>query len=197
MSFRGEGRTNEIDRSLTDPDARLARKSKSQESRLAHGLHMLMKNKNGLAMDFAATEANGTAERHQALWMVCRAKGRHDLRPLTLAAGKGYDAGPTLHALEVEGGVVPLVPIRRDASWSRTPAAEARRRAHPRTRTKQYRTAQQTRKRVQKIYSWSETIGGLRRSHHVGRWKSEQLGLVVCAAYNLLRLTRLSRERGG
>lgn len=195
VSFRGERRRNQTHRSLTDPEARLARKSKGQESRLAHGLHVLMENRNGLVVDFTTSEANGTAEREQALTMVRRSKQRHDLTPRTLAADKGYDAGPFLHTLEVEEEVVPLVPIRRGAIRSTTPAAEARRRARRRQRTKRYQRAQRTRKRVEEIYGWSKTIGGLRRSRHVGRWKIEQQGLVVCAAYNLLRLTHLSRER--
>jgi hypothetical protein len=35
-------------------------------------------------------------------------------------------------------------------------------------------------------------MGGLRRSRHLGRWKIEQNGLLVLAAYNLLRLARMS-----
>lgn len=155
-----------------------------------------MENRNGLVVDFIASEANGTAERDQALAMVRRTKERHDLSPRTLAADKGYDAGPFLHALEAEDGVVPLVPIRRGAIRSDSPAAEARRRARRRKRTKRYKNAQRTRKRVEEIYGWSKTIGGLRRSRHVGRWKIEQQGLVVCAAYNLLRLSRLSSREG-
>lgn len=195
VSFRGERRTNETHHSLTDPEARLARKSKGQESRLAHSLHVLMENKNGLVLDFSASEANGRAEPEQALAMVRRTKERHGLAPRTLAADKGYDAGPFLHTLEAEEGVVPLVPTRRGVIRSTTPAAEARRKARRRTRTKRYKKAQRTRKRVEEIYGWSKTIGGLRRSRHVGRWKIQQQGLVVCAAYNLLRLARLSRER--
>ena len=196
VSFRGERRRNETHRSLTDPEARLARKSKGQESRLAHGLHVLMENRNGLVLDFATSEANGTAERDQALAMVRRTKQRHDVSPRTLAADKGYDAGPFLHALEAEDGVVPLVPTRRGPIRSDTAAAEARRRARRRKHTKRYQNAQRTRKRVEEIYGWSKTIGGLRRSRHVGRWKIEQQGLVVCAAYNLLRLSRLSSREG-
>lgn len=196
VSFRGERRRNETHRSLTDPEARLARKSNGQESRLAHGLHVLMENRNGLVVDFATSEANGTAERDQALAMVRRTKQRHELTPRTLAADKGYDAGPFLHALEAEDGVVPLVPTRRGPIRSDTAASEARRRARRRKRTKRYQNAQRTRKRVEEIYGWSKTIGGLRRSRHVGRWKIEQQGLVVCAAYNLLRLSRLSSREG-
>lgn len=196
VNFRGERRRNETHRSLSDPEARLARKSRGQEARLSHGLHVLMENKNGLVLDFSASEANGTAEREQALAMVRRTKQRHDLSPRTLGADKGYDAGPFLHTLEADEGVVPLVPTRTGAIRSETPAGEARRRARRRQRTKRYREAQRTRKRVEEIYGWSKTIGGLRRSRHVGRWKIEQQGLVVCAAYNLLRLSRLtSRER--
>lgn len=192
VSFRGERRRNETHRSLTDPEARLARKSRGQESRLAHGLHVLMENRNGLVMDFDVSEANGAAERKQALRMVRRTKQRHDVRPRTLAADKGYDAGPFLHTLEAEEGIVPLVPTRRGAIRSDDPPARARRRARRRQRTKRYQQAQRTRKRVEEIYGWGKTIGGLRRSRHVGRWKIEQTGLIVYAAYNLLRLARIS-----
>jgi len=192
VSFRGERRRNETHRSLTDPEARLARKSRGQESRLAHGLHVLMENRHGLVMDFAVSEANGTAEREQALRMLRRTTQRQDVNPRTLAADKGYDAGPFLHTLEAEEGIVPLVPTRGGAIRSDGPAAEARRRARRRRRTKRYEQAQRTRKRVEEIYGWGKTIGGLRRSRHVGRWKIEQTGLIVCAAYNLLRLARMS-----
>ncbi|MGO6937331.1 IS5/IS1182 family transposase, partial [Rhizobium ruizarguesonis] len=45
--FRKEKRSNETHASTTDPDARLYRKSKGQESRLAYLGHALMENRNG------------------------------------------------------------------------------------------------------------------------------------------------------
>ncbi|MGO7396181.1 IS5/IS1182 family transposase, partial [Rhizobium ruizarguesonis] len=48
--FRKEKRSNETHASTTDPDARLYRKSKGQESRLAYLGHALMENRNGLVV---------------------------------------------------------------------------------------------------------------------------------------------------
>lgn len=109
----------------------------------------------------------------------------------TLGADKGYDAGAFRHTLEEED-VLPLVPIRKGAIKAATPEAEARRRARRRQKTVQYALAQRLRKRVEEVFGWSKTIGGLRRSRHVGRWKIGQQALTVAAAYNLLRMARLS-----
>jgi hypothetical protein len=54
-----------------------------------------------------------------------------------------------------------------------------------------YAISQKIRKRVEEIFGWCKTIGGLARSRLVGRWKITQEALVVAAAYNLLRMTRM------
>lgn len=110
----------------------------------------------------------------------------------TLAADKGYAAGPFLHELEAEDGVVPLVAMPNVPIRAEGVEAEARRRAKRRQRTKRYARAQRIRKRVEEIIGWGKTIGGLRRSRHVGGWKILRQALVVGAAYNLFRLTRPS-----
>src|SRR5215471_15533169 len=48
--FRGEKRCNETHESTTDPDARLYRKASGQESRLCYMAHVVMENRNGLAV---------------------------------------------------------------------------------------------------------------------------------------------------
>lgn len=191
VNFRGERRTNATHRSLTDPEARLMKKSPGERARLAHGGHVLMENKAGLVVDVSLSEARTKAERSEARAMVRRVRKRHGLRMRTLAADKGYDAGAFLHGLEVEEKIVPLVPIREGPIRSRGPEADARRRARRRRRTKRYRMAQRIRKRVEESIGWAKTIGGLRRSRHVGRWKIAQQALIVFAGYNLLRLARL------
>ena len=191
VGFHGQRRTNATHRSLTDPEARLYKKSPGVGAKLAHGAHVLMENRNGLMVDVSVSEARTRAEREEALVMVRRAKGRHGLRMKTLAADKGYAAGPFLHELEAEDGVVPLVAMPKVPIRSEGVEAEARRRVKRRQRTKRYARAQRIRKRVEEIIGWGKTIGGLRRSRHVGRWKILQQALVVGAAYNLLRLTRL------
>lgn len=191
ISFRGQRRSNATHRSLTDPEARLMRKGQGQAAKLAHGGHVLMENRHGLVIDVSVSPADGRAEREQALQLTRRSRQRHRLKPRTLAADKGYDAGPFLHALEVEEQIVPLIPTRNRPIKSRTPEADARRRARRRQRTQRYRLAQRCRKRVEEIFGWTKIIGRLERTRHVGRWKIEQQWLVVNAAYNLLRLGRL------
>lgn len=197
VSFRGERRSNATHRSLTDPEARLMRKAPGQAAQLAHGAHVLMENRHGLVIDVSVSEVGGTAERNQALHLTRRSRRRHRLKPRTLAADKGYDAGPFLHTLETREKIVPLVPIRNRAIKSHGPEADARRRARRRQRTQRYQVAQRRRKRVEEIFGWTKIIGGLQRSRHVGRWKIEQQWLVVNAAYNLLRLSRLEALSGG
>lgn len=195
MDFRGERRGNATHRSLSDPEARLMRKSLGQQAKLSHGVHVLMENRSGLVVDVSVSEARTKAEREEALVMTRRVRKRHRLVMRTLAADKGYDAGPFLHTLERER-VVPLIPIRDRPIRSRGPEADARRRARRRQRTKRYQMSQRTRKRVEEGIGWSKTIGGLRRSRHVGRWKIGQQVLIVYATYNLLRLARLATIAG-
>jgi hypothetical protein len=45
---------------------------------------------------------------------------------------------------------------------------------------------------VEEMIGWSKVIGGMDCCRHVGRWKNEQRGLIVGAAYNPIRLTQLS-----
>jgi transposase len=68
--FRTEKRSNETHASTTDPDARLYRKGKGQESRLCYMGHVLMENRHGLAVLGEVTQATGTAEREAALAML-------------------------------------------------------------------------------------------------------------------------------
>lgn len=193
INFRGEKRTNATHQSITDPEARLYRKAAGQASRLCHSAHALMENRNGLLVDVAVAPANGYAEREEALRMVRRTRERQQVRISTLGADAGYDAGPFLHTLEHEEQVVPHVPTRTGEITGTDEAADARRRARGRQQScEAYRVSQRIRKRVEEIFGWAKTIGGLRRARHVGRWKIGQQALLVGAAYNLLRLARLA-----
>lgn len=191
VNFRGEKRRNDTHTSVVDPEARLYRKGAGVGAKLCHGAHVLMENRNGLVVDVSVSEANGRAERDEALKLVKRSKRRHGLRMKTLAADKGHAAGAFLHELETGEGVVPLVAMPDVPIRSAGPAADARRRAKRRQTTKRYAVAQRIRKRVEEINGWTKSIGGMRRSRHVGRWKLSQVVLVVHAAYNLLRMGRL------
>ncbi len=110
VDFRGQKRSNDTHASRTDPEARLYRKGIGQEAKLSHMGHLLTESRHGLIVGVTVSEANGTAERQAALDLLTRAKRRHRLRPTTLGADKGYDAGECLRKLE-RRKVTPHVPI--------------------------------------------------------------------------------------
>src|SRR5213595_171903 len=70
VNFHGERRSNTTHASTTDPDARLARKGKAQEAKLCYTGHVLMENRNGLAVGGCVLPASGHAERAAALELV-------------------------------------------------------------------------------------------------------------------------------
>ena len=191
VNFHDEKRSNKTHRSIVDPEARLARKGKGKPALLSHSAHVLMENRNGLCLDIAVDEANGYAERIQSGAMLDHVHRRHGLWPRTLGADAGYKDGRYLDALE-QFGIEPHVPIGEGPIRGKHDAAEARRRARRRRRTKGYRLSQRIRKRVEEIFGWCKTVGGLARSRFVGRWKLKQQSELTAAAYNLLRMARLA-----
>ena len=54
-----------------------------------------------------------------------------------------------------------------------------------------YCVSQKIRKRVEEIFGWIKTVGGLRRSRYRGRERTQAWGYFVAGTYNLLRLARL------
>ena len=88
VDFHGERRSNDTHCSTTDEDALLARKGKGKEAKLSYAGHVLMENRNGLAVEVMVTQATGTAERDAALLMAEGIAGDHQV---TLGADKNYD----------------------------------------------------------------------------------------------------------
>jgi transposase len=197
VDFRGQKRTNDTHASRTDPEARLYRKGVGREAKLSHMGHVLGENRHGLIVGVAVSEANGTAERAAALDLLTRAKRRHKLRPKTLGADKGYDAGDFLRKLE-RRKVTPHVPIVKPPRDPRTvpqkdqvPDIRARRRMQARLDTDGYTLSQRCRKKIEEGIGWIKTVAGLARSRWVGRWKLQQMAELAAAAYNLVRMRKL------
>lgn len=197
VDFRGQKRTNATHASRTDPEARLYRKSAGQEAKLSHMGHVLAENRHGLIVGVTVSEANGTAERQAALDMLTRAKRRHKLRPKTVGADKGYDAGEFLRKLE-RRKVTPHVPIVKPPRDPKTvpqkdqiPDIRARRRMQARLGTAGYTLSQRCRKKIEEGIGWLKTVAGLARSRWVGRWKLRQMAELAAAAYNLVRMRTL------
>jgi hypothetical protein len=88
VNFHGEKRGNDTHESTTEPDVRLARKSNSDESKLAYCGNVMIENRKGMVVDTELFQCNGTAERDAALLMAERIQGSSRV---TVAGDKGYD----------------------------------------------------------------------------------------------------------
>lgn len=197
VDFHGQKRTNDTHRSRTDPEAKLYRKGRGKEAKLAHMGHTLGENRNGLIVAIAVTEANGTAERSAALDMLDELKATHAVQPKTLGADKGYDDGEFFRDVESRQ-IEPHVPlVKEPRNPEKVPdrkqrlGVEARQRMKTRMASEGYRLSQKCRKKIEEGYGWLKSIGGLARSRVVGRWKLKQLLEIAAAAYNLVRLRKL------
>ena len=182
VNFRGERRSNATHQSTTDPEARLARKSKGREAKLSFMGHALMENRSGLLVDFALTQATGTAERETApkLLDAARQRGFH---PRTLGADKSYDTAECVAELrrrKVTPHVAQNTSGRRSAIDGRTTSSPG------------YTISQQIRKRVEEIFGWMKTTGGFRRTRYRGLDRSRLAAYLVATAYNLVRMARLA-----
>src|SRR5712692_3618393 len=88
IDFHGEQRSNATHQSTTDPEARLARKGAGKEAKLSYAGHVLMENRNGIAVNGQVTQADGRAEPQAAIAMVEEIPGQ---QRVTLGADKGYE----------------------------------------------------------------------------------------------------------
>ena len=88
IDYHGAQRANDTHESTSDPDARLYRKGKGKEAKLCYAGHVLMENRNGLAVDGQITKATGTAEREAAVEMLEDVAGD---RRVTVGTDKAYD----------------------------------------------------------------------------------------------------------
>ena len=176
VDFHGEQRRNDTHQSTTDPAARLARKGPGKEAKLSYAGHVLMENRNGLAVDGCVTQATGRAEVEAAIALVERIEG---WKRVTLGADKGYDRKEFVLQLR-EHQVTPHL--------ARKPTSIIDART---TRHSGYALSQQKRKRVEEIYGWLKTVAGLRKTRHRGVPGVGWMFTLALAAYNLVRMRNL------
>jgi hypothetical protein len=179
VDFTGEKRTNETHQSTTDPDARLYKKAKGQESKLCYLGHLLMENRNGLVVNARVTKATGTAERDAAVDMLGEIPAR---KRITVGGDKAYDTREFVRqarALEVTPHVAQNMKNRSSAIDNRT------------TRHAGYPISQRKRKRVEEIFGWMKTVGMLRKTRHRGTARVGWIFTFGVAVYNLVRMRNL------
>jgi len=184
VNFHGEKRSNATHASVTDPDARLARKSKNTAALLCHLGSVLMDNRHGLIVATDVRAPGYDAERDAAVEMVTTLEPR--ARRRTLGADKAYDTTEfvaDLRACQMTPHVAPNIHEKRLQS-----AIDGRTLRHA-----GYDVSQLKRKLVEEGFGWGKTIGGLRKLHHRGREKVAWLFTFTHAAYDLVRMRTLLR----
>jgi transposase len=182
VNFRKEKRSNATHQSVTDPDARLARKSRNTAALLCHLGSVLMDNRHGLIVATDIRPPSGTAEREAGVEMLTTLEPR--ARRRTLGADKGYDAPDFVvgvRACHTSPHVSPNIHERRPTS-----AIDGRT-----TRHAGFAISQLKRKLVEEGFGWGKTIGNLRKLHHRGREKVAWIFTFTNAVYNLVRMRTL------
>jgi transposase len=178
--FHGEKRGNATHESTTDPEAKLLRKGPGKEAKLCFAGHAVMENRTGLCVLFEVTPSVGVSESQQALAQLHELEERA-FQPATVGADKGYhstefvqgcrEAGVTPHVAEIKGRKVPGLDGRSKKGG--------------------YEKSQRIRKRIEEIFGWMKTIGGLRKTRYRGVERTNACAQMVVGAYNLLRLAKL------
>jgi len=178
--FRGSKRSNDTHESKTDPEAKLFRKGNGQEAKLSFSGHALMENRNGLILDLVVAAADGFAERREALGLLAKIQGK---RRKTVGADKGYDT----RAFVADCRELNVTPhVAQNVHHRRRSAIDLRT-----TRQPGYRASQVVRRRIETIFGWLKSFGGLKRTRVRGIERTQLAARIAAAAYNLLRMSRL------
>jgi IS5 family transposase len=141
-----------------------------------------MENRHALLVDFLVTTASGTAECAVVPGLMDELRERR-FHPQTVGLDKGYDTGDlvaTLRAKHITAHVAQNAAGRRSAVDGRT------------TRHAGYAVSHGLRMKVEEIFGWLKTVGGLRKTRYRDLAKVDFGGYLVDAAYNLVRLARLA-----
>ncbi len=181
VNWHKQKRSNDTHESLTDPMARLYKKTRGSEARLGYLGHILTENRNGLVVDVRLTRRlpgrpNGRLKRWLC-WTTNRASRR-----VTLGGDRGYDTKGFVASTR-ERNVTPHVAQndsnRRSAIDERT------------TRHEGYAVSQRKRKRVEEVFGWIKTVALQRKTRFRGLDRVGWMFTLAAAAYNLVRMRNL------
>lgn len=155
VNWHKQKRRNDTHQSLTNPLARLLKKTRGA-AKLAYMGHVLTENRSGLVVAVRLTQATGTAEREAALEML---KGKGASKPATLGADRGYDTAGFVKQLR-ESKITPHVAQNDSHRRSAVDAST--------TRHGGYAISQRKRKRVEEVFGWMKTVGLQRKTRFLG-----------------------------
>jgi len=181
VDFKGKTRTNDTHRSVTEPDARLARKGEGKEARLCLSGNVIMENRNGLIVDAEVLLVEGNHETQAALSLLADHAGKGS----TVGADKLYDNAEFVDGCRLLG-VVPHVAQNNKGRSSRIDGRT--------THNPGYDVSQKKRKRIEEIFGWMKTVGGLRKLRYRGRRRVNWIFVFCSAAFNLVRIVNLTAQ---
>lgn len=182
QDFHGEKRRNETHQSTTDEEAKLLRKGPGKEAKLCFAAHAAMENRHGLCVDLQVTPSVGVTEPQIALSQLQNlAASGH--KPRSAGADKNY------HTREFVAGcrAMGVAPHVAQVAGRKVPGLDGRT-----TGSKAYQISQRCRKRIEEIFGWGKTIGGLRKTRYRGVERTHGCLQMVAATYNLLRMAKLA-----
>ncbi len=187
INFHGEKRCNDTHQSTTDPESVLYRKARGKEAKLCFGGHILMENRNGLCADFTIHNPISEPEPVMALRQLDEHIDLHGgTEPKTLGADKGYHQRALVEGCR-QREVSPHIACKERVQVAGLDART--------TGKAGYATSLRIRKRVEEIFGWIKTVGGLRRTRYRGTDRTQAWGYFVAGTYNLLRMARLESLR--
>lgn len=180
VDFHGEKRSNATHASVTDPDARLARKSTGAAYVLAYSGHALMENRHGLIVETSVRHATGTAECEAALDMIAKQPGAGRI---TLGADKKYDTTDFVGKLR---GLNVTPHVAQNLNAPGGSAIDGRTTSYD-----GYATSISIRKRIEEAFGWCKTVGMVRKVKVRGIPKVDMIFKLNAAAYNLVRMCNI------
>lgn len=183
VDFKGQKRRNDTHESTTDPEAKLMRKAAGKEAKLSFGAHALMENRNGLCVDLQVRPSVGVSEPQAAQEMLDEQREMHGVKARSVGADKNYHCQEFVSYCR-ENEIKPHVAVREDRQ---TEGLDQRT-----TRSQSYETSQRIRKRVEEIFGWIKTVGGFRKTRHLGVRRTQLSAYIIGASYNLVRMARLA-----
>ena len=176
---RGDLLLRDTHESQTDPDAQMYRQSAGGEFKLCHMAHVLMENRNSLAVASRVTTPLPQAEWEAALDML---GSLQRASRATVGADKAYDEAGfvaglrqlhiTPHVTQYEG--------RRSNIDART------------TRHEGYAVSRAKRKRIEQIFGWLKNTALMRKVRYRGRALVQWMFTLSLSAYNLVRMRTLA-----
>ena len=107
---------------------------------------------------------------------------------VTLGADKGYDTKDFVQELR---GMKVTPHVTQNDKRPGGSAIDGRT-----TRHDGYKVSQLKRKRIEEVFGWMKTVGGLRKTRHRGTARVGWMFTLTAAAYNLVRIPKLLAGAG-